>query len=134
MNILLALLSLLWTARAANLDLTFMLITSYGGLGRFNSSGTLPAAEIALRTINNRSDILPGYNLVYDEVRDSKVFGFVNHLACSLVFFHIHHHDFLVVMSHLFKPGRNLNTISYLLFTPRPICTDSAYNVVNYPR
>jgi hypothetical protein len=80
MNVL-ALLSLLCTARAANLDLTFMLITSYGGLGRFNSSGTLPAAEIALRTINNRSDILPGYNLVYDEVRDSEVFGFVNHLA-----------------------------------------------------
>ena len=50
-----------------------MLVTSFGGLGRYNSSGTLPAAEIALREINNRSDILPGYNLVYDEVRDSQV-------------------------------------------------------------
>ena len=50
-----------------------MLITSFGGFGRYNSSGTLPAAEIALREINNRSDILPGYNLVHDEVRDSQV-------------------------------------------------------------
>ena len=49
-----------------------MLVTSWGGFG-YNSSGTLPAAEIALRNINSRSDLLPGYNLVYDQVRDSKV-------------------------------------------------------------
>ena len=57
-------------------NLTFVLITSWGGFG-FNSSGTLPAAEIALRDINSRADLLPGYNLVYDEIRDSKV------LTCS---------------------------------------------------
>lgn len=57
---------------ATNKNLTFMLVTSFGAYG-FNSSGTLPAAEIALRTINSRDDILPGYNLVYDTVRDSKV-------------------------------------------------------------
>ena len=53
-------------------DLTFMLVTSFGAYG-FNSSGTLPAAEIALSAINSREDILPGYNLVYDTIRDSKV-------------------------------------------------------------
>jgi hypothetical protein len=57
---------------ADNKNLTFMLVTSWGGFG-YNSSGTLPAAEIALRNIYNRSDLLPGYNLVYDQVRDSKV-------------------------------------------------------------
>ena len=64
-------LSLLVSA-ADNKNLTFMLVTSWGGFG-YNSSGTLPAAEIALRSINSRPDLLPGYNLVYDQVRDSKV-------------------------------------------------------------
>ena len=54
------------------LNLTFVLITSYGRYG-FNSSGTLPAADIALERINNRPDLLPGYNLVYDTVRNSEV-------------------------------------------------------------
>ena len=54
------------------LNLTFMLITSNGRYG-FNSSGTLPAADIALERVNNRSDMLPGYNLVYDTVRNSEV-------------------------------------------------------------
>ena len=53
-------------------NLTFMFVTSWGGFG-YNSSGTLPAAEIALKAINSRPDLLPGYNLVYDEIRDSKV-------------------------------------------------------------
>jgi hypothetical protein len=57
---------------ADNKNLTFMLVTSWGGFG-YNSSGTLPAAEIALRSINGCPDLLPGYNLVYDQVRDSKV-------------------------------------------------------------
>ena len=54
------------------LNLTFVLVTSYGRYG-FNSSGTLPAADIALERINNRPDLLPGYNLVYDTVRNSEV-------------------------------------------------------------
>ena len=59
---------------AANtpLNLTFMLVTSYGRYG-FNSSGTLPAADIALERINNRPDLLPGYILTYDTVRNSEV-------------------------------------------------------------
>ena len=48
---------------ASNNNLTFMLVTSWGGFG-YNSSGTLPAAEIALRNINSRPDLLPGYSLV----------------------------------------------------------------------
>ena len=57
----------------ARRDLTFMFITSFGRFG-FNSSGTFPAVDIALEMINNRSDILQGYNLVYDGiVRDSEV-------------------------------------------------------------
>ena len=55
-----------------NTNLTFMLITSFGQFG-FNSSGGLPAAEMALEDINNNPDVLPGYNLVYDKVRDSQV-------------------------------------------------------------
>ena len=57
-----------------NTNLTFMLITSFGQFG-FNSSGGLPAAEMALEDINNNPDVLPGYNLVYDSVRDSQVNG-----------------------------------------------------------
>ena len=55
-----------------NTNLTFMLITSFGQFG-FNSSGGLPAAEMALEDINNNPDLLPGYNLVYDRIRDSQV-------------------------------------------------------------
>ena len=53
-------------------NLTFMFITSFGQYG-YNSSGALPAAEMALEDINNNPDVLPGYNLVYDSIRDSQV-------------------------------------------------------------
>ena len=53
-------------------DLTFMLIISYGQYG-YNSSGALPAADMALEDINSDPDILTGYNLMYDKVRDSMV-------------------------------------------------------------
>ena len=55
-----------------NTNLTFMLIISYGEFG-FNSSGGLPAAEMALEDINSDPDMLPGYNLVYDRIRNSQV-------------------------------------------------------------
>ena len=55
-----------------NTNLTFMMIISFGQFG-FNSSGALPAAEMALEDINMDSDVLAGYNLVYDRVRDSQV-------------------------------------------------------------
>ncbi len=53
-------------------ELTFMFITSFGQFG-FNSSGAIPGVTMALRDINNRSDLLPGYTLQYDRVRDSQV-------------------------------------------------------------
>ena len=53
-------------------NLTFMFVTSFGQFG-FNASGVVPAADIALEDINNHPDVLKGYNLVYDQVRDSQV-------------------------------------------------------------
>ena len=53
-------------------QLTFMFITSFGQFG-LNSSGVVPAVEMAIRHINNRSGLLPGYTLAYDSVRDSQV-------------------------------------------------------------
>eukprot|EP00731_Ephydatia_muelleri_P020912 Em0013g639a len=37
-----------------------------------NSSGVVPAIDMALRDINNSSGLLPGYTLAYDRVRDSQ--------------------------------------------------------------
>ena len=53
-------------------NLTFMMIASFGQYG-FNSSGALPAVDMALEDINSNPDVLPGYNLMYDKVRDSMV-------------------------------------------------------------
>ena len=53
-------------------NLTFMLVTSFGQSG-FNSSGVVPAANIALEDINRHPDVLQGYHLMYDKVRDSQV-------------------------------------------------------------
>ena len=53
-------------------DLTFMFVTSFGQSG-FNASGVVPAADIALEDINSHPNVLSGYNLVYDRVRDSQV-------------------------------------------------------------
>ena len=66
-----------WSNRALalnpnNTNLTFMFIMSSGQYG-FNSSGVIPAADIALEDINNSPDVLPGYNLIYDSIRDSQV-------------------------------------------------------------
>ena len=48
------------------------MITSFGQYG-LNSSGALPAVDMALEDINSDPDVLPGYNLMYDKVRDSMV-------------------------------------------------------------
>ena len=49
----------------------FSLIVSYGEFG-FNSSGVIPAVDIALDYIN-RSNLLAEYELRYKTVRNSKV-------------------------------------------------------------
>ena len=41
--------------------------------GSFLSSGAIPAVELALEQINNRSDLLTNYTLAYTTVLDSKV-------------------------------------------------------------
>ena len=53
-------------------NLTIMLITSFKEFG-FNSSGMIPAADVALEDINRNSSMLPGYRLVYDKPRNSQV-------------------------------------------------------------
>lgn len=53
-------------------NLTIMLITSFGEFG-FNSSGAIPAADVALDDINGNNSMLPGYRLVYDKPRNSQV-------------------------------------------------------------
>ena len=53
-------------------NLTFMLMTSFGQYG-FNSSGFIPAADMAIQDINRNSHVLPGYSLNYDVLRDSQV-------------------------------------------------------------
>ena len=53
-------------------NLSFMLMTSFGEFG-LNSSGIVPAVRIALEDINASPDILPGYNLTFDELRNSQV-------------------------------------------------------------
>ena len=56
-------------------NLTFMFVTSFGQADNsaFNASGVVPAADIALEDINSHPDVLNGYQLVYDTVRDSQV-------------------------------------------------------------
>ena len=41
--------------------------------GGFVSSGGIPAVDLALEQINQRTDILPGYSLNYTSVLDSNV-------------------------------------------------------------
>ena len=41
--------------------------------GAFDSSGGIPAVDLALEQINNSSEILPNYTLCYDSVKDSRV-------------------------------------------------------------
>ena len=53
-------------------NLSFMFVTSFGQSG-FNASGVVPAADIALEDINSHTDVLQGYHLMYDKVRDSQV-------------------------------------------------------------
>ena len=66
-------LSMMWdSAISQPHNLTFMLIISYGQYG-YNSSGALPAADMALEDINSDPNVLTGYNLMYDKVRDSMV-------------------------------------------------------------
>lgn len=61
----------------------FSLIVSYGEFG-FDSSGGIPSVDIALNYIN-RSQILPGYQLMYEKPRNSKVGKILYHLSAHCV-------------------------------------------------
>ena len=49
----------------------FSLITS-GGENGYRSTGGIPSIHLALDAVN-KTELLPGYNLTYDNVRNSKV-------------------------------------------------------------
>ena len=68
---LLSLLLIPWCVATAQTPLYFSLILSFGRYG-FNSSGTIPAMEIALERVDEMQ-ILPGYKLENSPVRDSEV-------------------------------------------------------------
>ena len=63
----------------------FSLIVSYGEYG-FNSSGGIPAINIALEQIRARN-ILPGYNLTYEVEGNSKVRSIIiaSNCLCLLI-------------------------------------------------
>ena len=63
-------------------NLTIMLITSFGEFG-FDSSGAIPAADVALDDINRNTSMLPGYRLVYDKPRNSQVTAIKNRTTKS---------------------------------------------------
>ena len=77
--------TLLWLLALARgeekLALNFPYITTK--TGSFVASGAIPAVDLALELINNRSDILPNYTLQYTEIRDSEVSGSQPVHACS---------------------------------------------------
>ena len=41
--------------------------------GSFVAAGAIPAVDLALRLINDRTDILPNYTLGYTDILDSEV-------------------------------------------------------------
>ena len=61
-------------SRAANetKPVYFSLIISGGENGSFRSSGGVPSIDIALEAVQSR-ELLPGYSLTYNRVRNSKV-------------------------------------------------------------
>ena len=66
--------SLLWLLASGfsqRVPIHFSYITTKSG--GFITSGAIPAVDLALKLINNRTDILTNYNLSYNNIHDSKV-------------------------------------------------------------
>ena len=74
----------MYVGESAVHNLTLIFVTSFGQSG-FNASGVVPAADIALEDINNHPDVLQGYNLMYDKVRDSQVCHNIMHACIFLL-------------------------------------------------
>ena len=66
------LLSVYERASGTRRQLHFSLVVSFG-LDGFNSSGTIPAIDLALEQINTNLMVLPGYELLHTTPRDSEV-------------------------------------------------------------
>lgn len=45
----------------------------YSGSGQYITAGVQPAVELAVELVNNRMDLLPGYQLNISYTRDSEV-------------------------------------------------------------
>ena len=60
-----------WYLVSASSKIHFSFIVSCGEFG-FNSSGAIPAVDIALDYVK-RNQILPNYTLTYERIGDSKV-------------------------------------------------------------
>ena len=58
--------------RTPPVPLHFSLVVSFG-LDGFNSSGTIPAIDLALEQINTNQTVLPEYELLHTTPRDSEV-------------------------------------------------------------
>ena len=69
MKIVVVYLYLLFSCSQA-IELKYSLFTSTEG---FDSSGAVPAIELAEEMVNRDNIVLPGYTLVHDEIKDSKV-------------------------------------------------------------
>ena len=59
-----------WLQLIQAVELKYALFTATEG---FDSSGAVPAIELAEEMVNKNSSILPGYTLTHTEVRDTKV-------------------------------------------------------------
>ena len=68
--------------------------------GSFVAAGAIPAVDLALRLINDRTDILPNYTLDYTEILDSGVdlTNLYSHylLANCISFWYMHHQSRLM--------------------------------------
>ena len=62
----------LFSGAARSSNLSFALIASFGQYGT-NSSGVIPAVDLALAEINSHPSVLQGYRLLYDQAKDSEV-------------------------------------------------------------
>ena len=60
-------------------ELKYALFTS-GPLGGFDSSGAVPAIELAEEILNQNNSVLSGYRLAHTEVVDTMVSTVVVHL------------------------------------------------------
>ena len=62
------------------IPLYFSYISSINPIRGFSAAGGVPAFELALEMINNRSDILTNYSLHHTDILDSKVPQYYNNI------------------------------------------------------